>query len=436
VHRSLIGSRVRVSAILATAVAGLLGVLPSGAPAVAGTPTMPSSTLSGPSAAFTYGADLGQEAPDLQSGNDPDAVASAQHVMSSIPMLVDQALMSWGVPSPEPSPGVYVLGPLQARIQMIESTGDTPLIDLASAPDWMKAPGDIGKLAVPPLPSHYQDFANLAATVAAAFPDVKYFAVWKEMHGFWNPATRSYDMQSYDTFYNDVYTAIKAVRPDALVGGPYISIGSYSHPKGVAPSGPWGYVNPSDLLALQQWLTDAVGADFVALDARNFTNDAGYVADPVTSAGKYAALDQWVKTQTALPIWWIESPTEVTPLGWSTDEQVAARVGVVAEMAASGAAVGMQWQPQQSASWPDLGLWTSCLVEGGGQPTALGQIMPSVTSVLKQPVTQVAGQPTGVLLVSGTVGTIAVNGTSSFTVASMGSLQLVLAPYQVRVLLN
>jgi hypothetical protein len=367
-------------------------------------------------------------------------VRPAQHVMSSIPMMVDQALMGWGVPDPEPSPGVYVLGPLQARVQMIESTGDTPIIDLASAPGWMT--GGLGgttnpmNLSAPPLPSHYQDFANLCATVAAALPDVKYFVVWKEMHGFWNRSTGSNDMSSYDTLYNDVYTAIKAVRPDALVGGPYIAIGSYSHPKGVAPSGPWGYLDPAALTSIDQWLSGAVGADFIALDARNFTNDAGYLTDPVTSAAKFAAIDQWVESQTTLPIWWIESPTEITPLGWSTDEQVAARVGVVAQMAASGAVVGMQWQPQQQISWPDLGLWTSCLLPGGGQATELGQIMPSVTKVLKEPVHLVAGQPTGVVLVTGDLGTIAVNGTSSLSTASMGSVQLVLAPYEVRILLN
>ena len=41
------------------------------------------------------------------------------------------------------------------------------------------------------------------------------------MKGFWDTGRNSWNAQAYTTLYNDVYAAIKAVRPDAEVGGPY-----------------------------------------------------------------------------------------------------------------------------------------------------------------------------------------------------------------------
>jgi Fibronectin type III domain len=357
--------------------------------------------------------------------------------MSSFPMVMDQALMGSGVPNPEPSPGVYNFGGIDRNIHLIESTGGTPVITLMAAPDWMKggAPGTTNwaNINVAPLPAHYQDFANLCATVAARYPSVKYFIVWRQLQGFFSQTTGTYDIASYVKLYNDVYTAIKAVRPDALIGGPYSSVLTYSGPRGdltPRPHGKWGWSDTGSLNAISYFLHNAVGADFLALSGPTYTKDKGMLTDPVTQAGKYAAILRWVKQRTKLPVWWIEGPVGVSTPG---QRAVAARIAALVELAMSGDSVGMQWQPQQDSGFPGEGLWTNVIAPGGGQPTELAQLMPSVLRVLAQPVTQVVPEPVGVVAVTGPGGTIAVNGTPKSRVAKIGSVTVPLGPDAVSI---
>ena len=220
VRRFAVVLTVLVLAAVAAVLLPRLGSAPSRPDADGVTPVQgdPRGPVTPASAHFSYGFDFSQEGPYANSGAPAQALSSARQVMSSIPgMLEDTAIMDWGLPSPEPSPGVFNLSALAARIRLITSTGGTPVITLCAAPDWMKAGSGPN---VPPTPSHYQDFAFLAAQIARAFPQVKYFVVWNEFKGFWNPATHGYEIGLYTNMYNDVYTAIKQVRPDAMVGGP------------------------------------------------------------------------------------------------------------------------------------------------------------------------------------------------------------------------
>ncbi len=213
------------------------------------------------------------------------------------------------------------------------------------------------------------------------------------------------------------------MRPDATVGGPYISVKSYSTPRGNAlsttPSGPWGTLDQTSLNAISYWMANKVGADFVAVDGTAFTKDAGLITDPLTSTAKYAAADAWLAQRTTLPIIWMESHLLPVPTLYSDQQQAALRVAALVEMASSGASVGMQWQAEQQAGW-DEGLWSSTAVAGGGQPTVLGQELPGVLGVLSAPVTLVPGQPAGVLTATGANGTVTVTlnkQTSSVVVA-------------------
>jgi hypothetical protein len=381
--------------------------------------------------AFSYGFDLAKQGPYLLPTNDPGAVVSARAVMASSPMVMVQQLMGSGVGNPEPSPGVYEFGGVDRGVHLITSTGGTPVITLFGAPDWMKGqpPGTTNWALqnMAPLPQYYQDFANLAATVALRYKQVKYFIVWKELQGFFVKSSGTYDITDYTILYNDVYTAIKAVRPDALVGGPYTPLESWSTHHGYAgprPSGPWGYADWGELQTLSYFLQHAVGVDFLALDAPNYTKDKGLLTDPVTSDAKYAAIDQWIRAQTPLPLWWVEGPVGVQNPGQMA---AAARVGALLEMAASGAQVGLQWQPQEGAGINGEGVWTSTASPGGGQPTLLAKLLPALDAVLHFPVTLEAGQPTGVVVASGAGGTVAVNGSPQSQVAVLGTGTVTLA---------
>ena len=379
-----------------------------------------SSVQQGPTQRFSYGWDFSQQAPDNNAANYPAAVTAAQSVMSGIHgMVEDQAIMGWGPGNPEPSPGVYNFSGIANRLNIITSTGGTPVLTLCAAPDWMKGgtagTTDWSKIDVAPVASHYQDFANLAARIAAAFPQVKYFVVWNELKGFYVQGS-GWNIQGYTQMYNDVYTAIKAVRPDALVGGPYAPLPTLgSKPAGTVsttPQGPWGYVSQGTLNAVSYWLANKVGADFLAVDGKDFP-ESGPITDPLTATQKYAAVDQWLEARSALPIWWVESHVEPPNSGWSDQQGAAVRVAALLQMATSGASVGMQWQPQDESGWPDEGLWTSTLTQNGGQATALASVLPRVLPVLAQAVSIVGGMPFGVIMVHGSGGTVTVNTTAS-----------------------
>ena len=269
--------------------------------------------LPGTGRTFSYGYDLAS----VGTYGDPAAptAVAARTTATTIPgTLVDVPIMGWGVGDPEIAPGTYDFSQIAKRIAFVQATGGVPVITLCGAPDWMKGgqPGvtDWSQIDAAPLPQYYSAFAQLSAAVASAFPQVRYFVVWKELKGFWDAATNSWDGAGYSTLYNDVYRAIKGVRPDADVGGPYVALQSHSGPANPArptPTGPWGTLRPKDLDVVSYWLANAAGADFLAVDGTAFTADAGLTTDPLGSTAKYAAVDAWLRQRTTLPIVWMES---------------------------------------------------------------------------------------------------------------------------------
>lgn len=389
-------------------------------------------------AAFHYGFDLTTQEPD-SSGTSPTADTAARSVLSGFRgSFVDEAIYGFGAGAdPEPSPGAYDFSSIAQRTALIEATGGTPVITLCSAPDWMKdgATGQ-GLFDTPPSPDHYEDFATLAAHIAQAFPQVRYFVVWNELKGFWDPATRSWDYQDYTTMYNDVYEAIKAVRPDAMVGGPYANMSAWPTPVRHVVStvhGAFGYLDQGMLDAVSYWLANNVGADFVAVDGATENGKSGEpLTDAVTAAGQYAAVDAWIRSQTDLPIWWMESHIQPAT-GWTEEQGAAARVASLAEMASSGAAVGMQWQPQDQSGWPDEGLWTSTLMLGGGQPTPLAWSLEEALPVLEDGPVLTPGQPAGVLVATDRAGTVAVDTTAAPTTVELDGTAVPLSAGQVLV---
>jgi hypothetical protein len=287
-----------------------------------------------------------------------------------------------------------------------------------------------------PAPAHYRDFAVLAAKIAQSFPQVKYFVVWNEFKGFWDGAANNWNIQGYTAMYNDVYRAIKRVRPDALVGGPYAITQPLAAPGPGSlpgtPHGAWGYLDQRTLDAIRYWLANKAGAGFIALDGRDFP-DNGPITDPLTATKKYAAVDVWLRRLTSLPIWWMESHVQPANSAWSETRAAAIRVAALVQMATSGARVGMQWQPQQGAGVPDEGLWTSTGFPGGGRPTVLARLLPRILAVLRRPVAVIGGQRPGLLVASGAGGTIAVNTTSAPATAMVSGTPVSLGPGQVRV---
>lgn len=136
----------------------------------------------------------------------------------------NQHIMGWGVNNPEPSPGVYSWSSLDHRLELIRSMADTvPVITFCTAPGWMKASGKDWNMEERVADEHVQDFADLCRAVALRYRDVKYFQVWNEFKGYWIKGGR--DVERFTVLYNAVYDAVKVVRPDAQIGGPYLAMG-------------------------------------------------------------------------------------------------------------------------------------------------------------------------------------------------------------------
>ena len=408
-----------------------------------------STITSNSSGSFNYGFDFNDQGPDpasfdrLDAANVASSVATAKQTMSSLPgIMMDQSLYGFGADSnPEPAPGQYNLTALKTRIDLITSVGGTPVITLINAPSWMHPSSNV--FSSPPDPQHYQDYANLCAYVAKSFPQVKYFTVWSEIRKFSHYDPTNAGAAQYTTMYNDIYKAIKAVRPDAKVGGPYASLSAESNPYPANTEttlhGSWGYVNPAMQNALNYWLKNKVGADYVAIDGATELAKSGGGTNPVNAAGLYGAVDSWIKSQTNLPIWWMES--HIAPaVGWSEPQGAAARVATLIEMNASGAAVGMQWQGQEqymsingSQAWPDEGFWTTPQKVGGGQPTDLTLALIKTNAAIKQPLTVVTNEPSGVIVARTTGGIyIAVNTNGSSVSIAEGNTNLHLNPYSIQ----
>jgi hypothetical protein len=288
-------------------------------------------------------------------------------------------LMGFGTHSPEPSPGEYDWDSLDQRMKLTEDTGQHTMLTLCCSPDWMKG-GEEGEtdwdeLEESPLPEFYDDYAALAAEAVKRYPQVERVMVWNELKGFWDADKNRWNYEGYTDLYNKVYTAVKNVRPEVQVGGPYvvlISLDPGTEDASPDVRGPWGAADQRALDVVDYWLQNNVGADFLAVDASTNTRQ-GTIPSPADGAQKYADMARWLQQRSDLPIWWAEYYPEV-PKGEDDKGTSSANAGVnlaaVAAMAESGTAGALLWGPQEH----DLGsasLWTDSTEDDGGQPTPL-----------------------------------------------------------------
>ena len=272
------------------------------------------------------------------------------------------------------------------------------MITLCSAPGWMKVGGSSQEWNMDDAvaPAHFEDFARLAALVSerydgthrsangALLPKVDYFDVWNEMKGFWNSSTNTWNYQGYTTMYNDVYRAIKAVRPDAQIGGPYAPVGATTladtnHPSTVR--GTFGVVDQRALNVLTYWLQHKAGAQFVSIDGGpGVTNETGFA-----SGAYFSAVVRWLRGLSnttypgarTLPITWAEFyPGLDSTSGLALGQQaVAIDASNIIEAGVAGVSKMLLWEmeggPNDSSLFAGQTVWTDTAGATGGRPTAL-----------------------------------------------------------------
>ncbi|GCB50638.1 hypothetical protein SNL152K_7983 [Streptomyces sp. NL15-2K] len=297
----------------------------------------------------------------------------------------NQHIMGWGADNPEPVKGRYDFEALDRRIDFMRSSGGTPVVTLCCAPDWMKGGrGGVDNtdwsraaLETAPTPEHYQDFADLAATVAKRYPDVRHFVVWNEFKGFWNDAEARWDYEGYTRLYNLVYKALKKVDKDIMVGGPYLvmdSLDPRSDDASAAFKGPWGAMDQRVLDAFAHWNENKVGADFVVVDGSSYTKDDELLPDEFAATDKFTAVSEWVRARTGdLPLWWAEYYVEPADgnddrKGWSETRRVAVQATGMIAMVKGGATSGFYWNPEKEKGTECAGcLWTPTDQDSGGE---------------------------------------------------------------------
>ncbi|MEW9548266.1 xylan 1,4-beta-xylosidase [Nonomuraea sp. NPDC050783] len=274
--------------------------------------------------------------------------------LSRTPMLQNQHIMGFGALNPQPRRDEYFWEDLDSRTTFTKESGGTQIITLCCAPDWMKGGPEgqpslegWGHLEDAPYPEHFDDYAKLAATVAERYPDVEYFMVWNEFKGFWPNHSRPADYKGYTQLYNKVYDAVKAVRPDAKVGGPYLGFdsnkGGHSELRG-----DWGVINQNVLDAFTYWFENKKGADFIVVDGASPTDAHELLPDEFGALGKFSAVTQWLRKKTGnMPIWWSEwyfEPEDGTV--WPENKRLAVQAASMMEFVRSGAATALYWNPQ------------------------------------------------------------------------------------------
>jgi len=326
-----------------------------------------------------------------RKGIDAQAAAAARDVLSGVgPHYANVQLYGWGSSNPEPEPGKFDLSSLRARLDIIRETHGTPVITLCCSPDWM-AGGDVGssysKLMYSfPKPEHWDAYAELAARVAAENQDVQYFQVWNELKGLYakDGSFQRWDYESYTAFYNKVFDAVKRVRPDAKIGGPYPPIRAWRIGKGPSPSGVRVAALEIDrrgLEAVEYWLRNKRGADFIALDGSNRTREPDSNAPRNEFDGSYEACDvfakvvDWIRSldereypgARSLPIAWSEWYAFPGPGGEAASSMAQCLIPTIRSGAFTAMIWGAEGHGDTGQSFP-LGLWTGT-VGGGGKPT-------------------------------------------------------------------
>lgn len=290
-------------------------------------------------------------------------------------------LMGFGTLNPEPSPGQFEWGSLDRRMELTAQTGGRAMLTLCCAPDWMKGgpPGVTAwdKLERQVLPEYFDDYANLAREAVLRYPQVDRVLVWNELKGFYHRDENRWDYEGYTELYNQVYTAVKSVRPEVQVGGPYPVMSSVppDSPDASDIQGPWGALDQRPLDVVEYWLANNVGADFIAVDGSTTNRGEQDAISPVdVGAEKFAVIDRWLKQRTDLPIWWAEFYANVpadAEAGYASPASAVSTLAVLQAMARSGTQGALLWGPEGSDSLDYSSLWTPATEEDGGRPTPL-----------------------------------------------------------------
>ncbi|PWT78527.1 MAG: hypothetical protein C5B60_01020 [Chloroflexi bacterium] len=357
---------------------------------------------------------------DASGNSDSATIASVKSLLRNGVSFQNTPIMGWGLPDPWPDPSAPEpanWGALDARLQFIVNSAGTPVITLCEAPWWMKgqlqADGSTLVLtraeewssrafASRILDDKMGAWLHLVERVAERYMvppyNVRYFQVWNELKGYYDPITNTFDYHTtagnptgphashgYTYMYNQVYERLMSVAASlgipenqVKVGGPYAVLDTWSSSSNVSnPSAitrPYGTFDQRPLDVVTYWLQHKAGAGFITVDADATNTDNVNIAHASVASEKFADVVRWIRSlnnaiypgAATLPIWlgeWYARPYT----GWADNRHSdAIKTYAMMEFLKSGGSVALAW------GGSDLGrsgprLWTDT-VKGGGKP--------------------------------------------------------------------
>ena len=420
--------------------------------------------------------------------NNLGAVNSVESLIRQAIPFENTPIMAWGAPDPWPDPSQAEpsdWGYLDGQLQTILQTGGIPVITLSEAPWWMKGqlqPDGTTRLLQPSdewsdiaygsqiLDNEMGAWLHLVQRVAERYMvppyNVRYFQVWNELKGYWNPITNAYDYSTspgdpggpnakhgYTYMYNLVYERLMQVARSlgiptnsVKVGGPYVVMDTWGSSKQSTLSTirkAYGTYDLRPLDVVLYWLQHKAGAGFITLDGGNGNKDNINLADPFVASEKFADMVTWIRSldntrypgATTLPIWlaeWYATSYDNTPDNQYND---AIKSYAMIEFLKAGGAVALSWGGLGGGQF-DRGLWTPTTAEGGGKALpwyystkAFKDYFAPGTRIYKTTVSP----PGDIEVLASAAVVMLVNKTASSMTATVNGAFVSLSPYQVSV---
>jgi hypothetical protein len=429
---------------------------------------------------------------DTQAGNNPSAINAATSLIKQALPLQNTHIMAWGAPDPWPDPNQPEptnWSYLDGRLQLIHNTGGIPVLTLSEAPWWMKgelqADGSTRSLEESDewtdiayssrvLDNQMGAWLHLVQVAAERYMvapyNVRYFQVWNELKGYYNPATNAYDYTTspgdpsgsnakhgYTYMYNQVYDRLMQVAEslhiptqDIKVGGPYAVMSTWfstSQSQLSDITKAYGTYDQRPLDVVQYWLQHKDGAGFIALDGTNSNKDNVNSTDPFTAAKKFADLTQWLRSldptrypgATTLPVWFSEWYATSYSTTSNDAYNTAVKTYALIQFLKAGGAVALSWGSDGSTP-SDTSIWTPTSKSGGGQPLPFYHVLNTLNDYFS-PGTQVydtrVSVPASVEALASSSHVLLVNKTAKTMTVSIDDKAVVsLQPYQVGVVVR
>jgi hypothetical protein len=359
--------------------------------------------------------------PSVEGGDgNSNAVSKADTLIRGTLTYENTHIMGWGAvdPWPDPStPDPTDWRSLDQRLQHMLAVGGTPVISLDEAPWWMKgqlqgdgttkllkAEDEWGNIAYGSriLDNKMGDWLHLIQRIAERYMvapyNLRYFQVWNELKGYYNPQANNNDITTnagdasgpnarhgYTYMYNQVYTTLMKtaqslnIPTDSIkVGGPYVFMDIWrtsaeqSHPSNVTKA--YGTFDQRPFDVLQYWLQHKVGAGFITFDASLQDRGGKELTDPFVAAPLFADTIKWLRAldptlfpgSTTLPVWLSEWFASSPPTEFNADYDNAVKSLAMIDFIKAGGGTALSWGGSGDGT-SDIGYWTPTKAYDGGE---------------------------------------------------------------------